>query len=42
MGKEWIYNILFIGVYKDIVWEFLGRCVINIYDGNKKIIFGWY
>lgn len=27
---------------KDIVWEFLGRFIINIYDGKKKNIFEWY
>lgn len=25
---------------KDIVWEFLGRFIINIYDGKKKIYLG--
>lgn len=27
---------------KDIVWELLGRFIINIYDGKKKNIFEWY
>lgn len=41
VNREFIIYYL-LEFIKDIVWELLGRFIINIYDGKKKNIFGWY